>query len=200
VPVGKSWLTPLLAPARFISPWSFAQDMKSQPASDTVLFDFVNATNAAWQSVNDDVMGGVSTSSFRVTNGVAVFRGKLSLENNGGFASVRSLPARLEWGDADSFLIRVRGDGRRYKFTARRDTSLDSAIYQAAFETKHDEREEHRLPLKAFVPSFRGRVLTEVPPLHANEVTSIGFLISDKQAGSFQLEIQWIKANWAPKE
>lgn len=174
--------------------------MKSQPASDNLLFDFANATNAAWQIVNDDVMGGVSTSSFRVMNGVAVFRGKLSLENNGGFASVRSLPVRPELGDTDSFVIRVRGDGRRYKFTARRDANLDSAIYQCSFTTKKGEWEEHRLPLKAFVPSFRGRVLTEVPPLKATEVTSIGFLISDKQAGSFQLEILWIKASWSPKE
>lgn len=174
--------------------------MQSQPASDRVLFDFVNATNAAWQSVNDDVMGGGSTSSFRITNGVAVFRGKISLENNGGLASVRSRPARPELGDADSFVIRVRGDGRRYKFTARGDASLDSAIYQCSFTTKQGEWEERRLPLNAFVPSLRGRVLTEVPPLNATEVTSVGFLISDQQAGSFQLEILWIKASWSPKE
>jgi hypothetical protein len=174
--------------------------MKSQPASDKVLFDFVNATNAAWQSVNDEVMGGGSTSSFRIKNGVAVFSGKISLENNGGFASVRSLPTRPEWGDADSFVIRVRGDGRRYKFTVRRDASFDSAIYQCGFTTQPGKWEEHRLPLKAFVASFRGRVLTEVPPLNATEVTAVGFLISDKQAGSFQLEILWIKASWSPKE
>lgn len=195
----KNLLTPL-ALVLFITSLLFAQDMKPQPAADKTLFAFANPTNAAWQIVNDDVMGGVSKSSFRVTNGVAVFKGKLSLENNGGFASVRSLLAQLELGDADSFVIRVRGDGRRYKFTARRDARFDSAIYQCSFTTKKAEWEDHRLPLKAFVPSFRGRVLTEVPSLNATEVTSVGFLISDKQAGSFQLEILWIKASWSPKE
>ena len=67
--------------------------MNADAASEKTLFDFSTATNApAWQVVNDDVMGGVSTSRFSVTNGVAVFRGEVSLENNGGFASVRSLP------------------------------------------------------------------------------------------------------------
>ena len=68
--------------------------MNTHAAGEKTLFDFQNATNAAaWQVVNDDVMGGESTSRFSVTNGLASFQGKVSLENNGGFASVRSAPA-----------------------------------------------------------------------------------------------------------
>lgn len=186
-----------LALILLLTPLLLAQNMKTNPGTQKSLFDFANATNATWQVVNDDVMGGVSTSSFRITNGLAVFRGEVSRENNGGFASVRSLPARLDLGDADSFVIRVRGDGRRYKFTARMDQRFDSAIYQCAFTTKQGEWAEHRLPLRDFVASFRGRVLTDVPPLNPAEVTSVGFLISDNQAGNFRLEVGWIKA-WSP--
>lgn len=195
----KSWLTPL-ALVRLFTTLPFAQDMKPRPASDKLLFDFANATNAAWRIVNDDVMGGVSTSRFRVTNGVAVFSGEVSLANNGGFASVRSLAARHELGDADSFVIRVRGDGRRYKFTVRMEQRFDSAIYQCAFTPKSGEWEEHCLPQKAFGASFRGRVLTEAPLLNPAKVTSVGCLISDKQAGVFKLEIAWIKARHSPVE
>ena len=135
-------------------------------ASEKTLFDFETATNtAAWQSVNDDVMGGVSASNFRVTNGVAVSRGEVSLENNGGFASVRSLPARHDLAGCNAFVIRVRGDGHRYKFTARTDRTLDSAICQFAFPTRKGEWVEHRLLLKDFVPTFRGRVLPGEAPL-----------------------------------
>ena len=45
-----------------------------------------------------------------------------------------------------------------------------------------------------FVPTFRGRVLSGEPLLDPAKVTSVGFLISDKQAGPFQLEVAWIKA------
>jgi hypothetical protein len=164
-------------------------------AAEKTVFDFRTTTNAAaWQIVNDDVMGGVSASTFRLTNGVAIFQGEVSLENNGGFASVRSLPARHDLAGCDAFVIRVRGDGHRYKFTARTDRSFDSAIYQIVFTTKKGEWEEHRLPMKDFVPSFRGRVLSGEPPLDPAKIASVGFLISDKQAGPFQLEIAWIKA------
>jgi hypothetical protein len=167
-------------------------------AADKIVFDFQTATNtAAWQVVNDDVMGGVSTSHFRLTNGLAVFRGELSLENNGGFASVRSLPARHDLGGCDAFVIRVRGDGRAYKFTARTERSFDNAIYQTVITTKKGEWEEHRLPLGQFVPTFRGRVRSDEPPLDPAKVTSVGFLIADKQPGPFLLEIDWVKASSA---
>ncbi len=164
-------------------------------AAEKTLFDFHTQTHAAaWQVVNDDVMGGVSTCSLAVTNDLAIFRGEISLTNNGGFASVRSLPHRHDLTNCDAFTIRVRGDGHRYKFTARTDPSFDSAIYQIVFPTKKGEWEEHRLPMKDFVPTFRGRVLSGEPPLGPAKVTSVGFLVSDKQAGPFQLEVAWIKA------
>jgi monofunctional biosynthetic peptidoglycan transglycosylase len=170
--------------------------MNTYGASDQTLFDFQTATNtAAWQVVNDDVMGGVSASSFSLTNGVALFQGSLSLDNNGGFASVRSLPASHPSAGCDALLIRVRGDGRRYKFTVRTDPGFDSAIYQCAFTTKQGEWREHRLPVREFVPTFRGRVLAGEPPLDPAKVTSVGFLISDRQAGPFRLEVAWIKAS-----
>ena len=70
--------------------------MNADAASEKVLFDFQASKNPpTWQIVNDDVMGGVSTSKFQVlTNGGAIFSGVVSLENNGGFASVRSSAVR----------------------------------------------------------------------------------------------------------
>jgi monofunctional biosynthetic peptidoglycan transglycosylase len=165
--------------------------------SEKVLFDFQAATNSpAWQIVNDDVMGGVSKSQFQIlTNGGAVFSGAVSLENNGGFASVRSSPVRENLNGASAFVIRVRGDGRRYKFTARTESGFNAPNYQLTFTTKRGEWEEHRLAFKDLVPTFRGRILTDVPPLNPAKVTSVGLLISDQQEGQFRLEVAWIKAS-----
>jgi NADH dehydrogenase [ubiquinone] 1 alpha subcomplex assembly factor 1 len=171
--------------------------MNTDAASDQIVFDFQTATNSAWQIINDDVMGGVSRSGFRLTNGLAVFEGQVSLENNGGFASVRSLPVRSELAGCNAFVVLVRGDGQRYKLTIRTERSFDGALYQAAFTTKKGKWEEHRLPLKQFIATFRGRVLAGEPPLDPAKITSVGFLISDKQEGPFQLEVAWIKARIA---
>lgn len=175
--------------------WTFlALTMNADAASEEILFDFRNATNStAWQVVNDDVMGGVSTSQFQLlTNGGAVFSGVVSLENNGGFASARSSPVRGNL-SGDTFVLRVRGDGRRYKFTVRTDAGFNAPNYQATFTTRRGEWEEHRLPFKEFVPTFRGRVLTDLPPLNSAKIASVGVLISDQQAGPFQLEMAWLK-------
>jgi len=174
----------------------FALIVNADGVPETILFDFSAVTNAsAWQIVNDEVMGGVSTSSFGVTNGIAAFRGEVSLENNGGFASVRSPLVRHELAGCEAFVIRVRGDGQRYKLTARTDRSFDSTLYQVVFATRQGEWAEHRLPMKNFIATFRGRVRADAPALDPAKIISMGFLISDKQEGPFKLEVAWIKAS-----
>ena len=61
------------------------------------LFDFTEVESAReWQSVNDGVMGGVSEGKFKIIDKKTMeFFGTLSLENNGGFASVRTRGKRL---------------------------------------------------------------------------------------------------------
>ena len=169
--------------------------MSIQEPSEQTIFDFqANPAVARWQIVNDDVMGGVSSGSFHLADGTAIFQGRVSFENNGGFASVRTLPPPLDLTGCDTFVIRVRGDGKSYRFTARMQPSLDSATYQFRFPTRAGQWEEHRLPFQQFVPSYRGRTLQGQPPLDPAKIQSLGFQISDRQEGSFRLEIAWIRA------
>ena len=176
---------------------ALAITMKADTATNRTLFDFQAASNsAAWQVVNDDVMGGVSNSQFEMlTNGGAVFSGTVRLENNGGFASVRSAPLRENLTGFTAFVLRVRGDRQTYKFCVRTGEGFDTPLYQCSFKTKRGEWQEHRLGFSDFVPTFRGRVLPDVPSLNLAKVSSVGFLISDKQAGPFRLKIGWIKAS-----
>jgi hypothetical protein len=183
----------ILALALFLPTSLLAQNMKTDSTLEITVCDFSHPTNLTWRVVNDDVMGGVSTSTFHVTNQTAIFRGAVSLENNGGFASIRTMPTDLNLAEATEFVLRVRGDGRQYKFTARMNSNFDGALYQSSFATCKDEWQEIRLPFDKFVPTFRGRQLTGEPPLVAPKLTSIGFLIADQQSGPFQLEIAWIK-------
>jgi len=86
-----------------------------------LLFDFsTERTVGAWVSIDDVVMGGVSSSRLEATGSdTAVFTGLVSLENNGGFASVRSRPEEHDLGGYSGLEIRIRGDGRRYKISDR---------------------------------------------------------------------------------
>ncbi|MFO8147138.1 MAG: CIA30 family protein, partial [Gillisia sp.] len=59
--------------------------------SRLLLFDFSSTDDwSGWEVENDVVMGGNSSSKLeRSVDGNAIFKGRVSLENNGGFASVQ---------------------------------------------------------------------------------------------------------------
>lgn len=161
-----------------------------------LITDFSNLANQNWQIVNDDVMGGVSNSSFQINaNGNAVFLGNISLENNGGFASVKNHePLNLE--GFEFILLHVKGDGKRYSF--RLKTGKENRVYKWSYEhrfnTIKDEWMEIRLPVSDFSPIYRGSEPIGVPDLNPAEIKQFGFLISDRQEGPFRLEIQSINA------
>jgi hypothetical protein len=160
----------------------------------TILLDFDDAAETAlWRPVDDVVMGGVSRSSFaQAEPGVARFSGNVSLENFGGFASVRTPPRDWDAAGATAFVLRVRGDGRRYKFTLRSGDGFDGIQYQARFTAPAGEWHEVRLPVDEFVATFRGRKVPFAPSLDPARVRALGLMISDKQAGPFELLVDRI--------
>ena len=125
----------------------------------TTLLDFDDAADVAlWRPVDDVVMGGVSRSTFEQAGaGIARFRGNVSLENFGGFASVRTPPRDWDTARAQAFLLRVRGDGKAYKFTVRTSDGFDGIQYQSRFIATAGEWTDVRLPVDGFVATFRGR-------------------------------------------
>jgi hypothetical protein len=160
----------------------------------TTLLDFdAEADATLWRPVDDVVMGGVSRSAFEQAEpGIARFSGHVSLENFGGFASVRTPPRDWDAAGARAFLLHVRGDGKTYKFTVRTGDGFDGIQYQARFGTPAGEWTEVRLPVRDFVATFRGRKVPFAPSLDPARVRALGLMISDKQAGPFELLVDRI--------
>jgi len=162
---------------------------------ERIICDF-NRSCLTWRNVDDVVMGGLSRSSMQVDHdGPATFRGVLSLERNGGFASVRSVPDEKNYADCDRFRLRVKGDGRRYSFRVRNDDRFDGVVYASDFGTIAGEWMDVELPFSGFRPLFRGKVVPGAPPMDPGNVAQLGVLISSKQEGAFCLQIEWIKAS-----
>ncbi len=163
---------------------------------EKTLIDFADRESASrWFNVDDPVMGGVSSSRMAPAKGAALFSGTVSLENNGGFASVRSRtlqpPDNLKGYNA--LRIRVKGDGKTYIFSLQTFTAPRLNYWQR-FETTKDEWIEVALPLSKFEPVFRGFTPRNAPALDTRSIANYGIYIADKQAGRFALEIAWIKA------
>jgi hypothetical protein len=121
------------------------------------------------------------------------FAGRVSLENNGGFASIRSPAGRHDLAGYSGIALRVKGDGRSYKLNLRTGDAFDGVQYQASFIAPA-EWSEIELPFASLVPRFRGRPVVDAPPLDPARIVTFGFLISDRQAGNFALDIARIGA------
>jgi len=146
-----------------------------------------------WTTVDDTVMGGVSDGAWTVNEaGHGVFFGEVSLENNGGFSSVRTTFAPLDLSAYQGIEITVRGDGQIYGVNLRDVHSKIS--YRASFETVADEWQTLRFAFDDLRPLRKGKPVTDAAPLATTDVRMVGFIISRKQAGPFRLEVARIAA------
>ena len=146
-----------------------------------------------WMVVNDIVMGGVSRSRVSISpEGYMLFNGNVSLDYGGGFASVRSSYENWEIGKFDGFVIKVWGDGKIYQFRCRMGNNFDGVAYRHYFQTNNEDWQEIRLPFSKFVPTYRGRILSDAAPLDSEAIRNLGLMISDKQSGNFNLKVAWI--------
>ena len=146
-----------------------------------------------WNIVNDDVMGGISSSYLSINDeNNLIFNGNLSLKNNGGFASSRLNFNKETLTGIKSFKMRIKGDGNIYKLRLRQNNRR--ASYSCDFKSLKDKWIEIAISLEDFKPSWRGYTYSDYPDLEIEEINSMGIQISDKQEGEFNLEIKYIKA------
>ena len=154
---------------------------------------------AAWGSLDDVVMGGVSEGSFFNRDGYAVFAGSVSTNNSGGFSSVRTknFEPPFDFSGWEGMQLKVKGDGQRYKFIARNSSGWDSPAYIYGVDTLKDEWTTVRIPFESMVATFRARSVADAPAFDPARVFSLQLMLSkfefDRQlnpcfsAGAFEL-------------
>ncbi|UMB55066.1 CIA30 family protein [Lutibacter sp. A64] len=147
-----------------------------------------NTTLHDWCVVNDVVMGGKSTSEVMLNkNGNAVFKGKVSLENNGGFSLLRHRFYKLDISNFKTIKIRLKGDGKKYQFRIK-PSRFNQYSYVQYIQTAEDW-ETIKIDLTDFTPIFRGRQL-EMPNFNELTIEEISFLIGNKLQEKFKLIIE----------
>lgn len=169
-------------------------------SGDQILFDFDKPAAASnWQVAKGGVARDASEGRFEITDqGELRFYGKLSHRKDGGFASIQSTPLERDLSKHDGISIRIKGDGKQYHLSIRIGVESMAGSYHLGFETVKDEWQQVFLPLASFEATTRGQVLRDAPGLNAEKIHSLGLAISHKQAGSFQMHVDWIKAAQKP--
>lgn len=172
-------------------------EMKQSPGlSEHVLFDFRKSRDVdGWQVVSDSVMGGVSSGQFiSGKDGIAEFTGTLSLENKGGFVSLRSPAVSMDLSAYAGLRLRSCGDGRQYRLTIRSQNMQQGVKYQCAIETRADEWATYEIKFADLIPKYRGRILEAANVLDCTAIQSIGLLIADGVSAGFNLRLRSICA------
>ncbi|MGY8932651.1 MAG: CIA30 family protein [Flavobacteriales bacterium] len=162
------------------------------PNNTIKIFNFNKNSNIySWRVVDDNVMGGKSSSNITLSeDGYGVFSGTVSLENNGGFSSVRHIFNALEVTNQNKIYLKIKGDGKDYQLRIK-DNSRNYYSYIKTFSTS-GVWQEIEIPLKEMYPSFRGRKLNS-PNFSQNSIEEIVFLIGNKKNETFQLIIDKIE-------
>lgn len=160
-----------------------------------LIFDKPNEQQR-WFAVDDGVMGGISQSEFSVIGGEGRFQGEVSLENGGGFASVRREPDDFEptLVNARGIALTVRGDGRTYQLRLKSTSLGDASAYRVKFTPTHEGWETLHFSWDVFEAVRRGTVLSDAPAIKPSDIQQLGFLIADRTAGPFCLQVREVDA------
>lgn len=163
-------------------------------SSEGLTIDF-GATSGGrdWQIVNDDVMGGRTTSTAALLKETLYFKGNVSLENNGGFASVRGPYKEMDLSDYKTVTIRHRGTSRSFALSFDQHTAWYLPNYKYEF-TPTEEWQETTIKLADFKESRVGRYTGNTMSAKSqSELIRMGIILFDKQAGPFELEVDYIR-------
>lgn len=155
------------------------------------IFNFTPQSDITnWTVINDVVMGGLSSAKIDITqDGYGVFEGHVSLDNNGGFSSLRHRFNTLNIKPFTKIILKIKGDGKNYQFRIK-SNSQDSHSYIHNFKTSgHWETVE--IALNTMEPKFRGRKLNMTNFCH-DSLEEIAFLIGNKKEEHFKLLIDVI--------
>ena len=165
----------------------------AKPSAGRAIFTFDDAGEVRrWFTVLDGVMGGLSTGRIAAGSGTLVFDGATSLENNGGFSSMRVDLADGLFDGFDAVKLRVKGDGREYRLGAKAGRGAGAGGYWAPFATTKDRWIEVVVPIADLERHFMGQRLPG--RLDPADLKSLEFYIYDKKAGPFRLELDSIEA------
>ena len=165
-------------------------------SSKKTLYSFTEQGKGQWRVQDDVVMGGRSDSQLKMTEeNQARFFGQVSLENNGGFCSIHQTVEDDPYvipDQSSAFVLRVKGDGKSYKFRVR--TPNGRHAYGYTFSTKSDDWETVTVPFRKMEAEYHGEPV-DVPNYAGENVVEMQLLIGNKKEETFEILIETIGVN-----
>jgi len=154
-----------------------------------------NKSGDDWRIVNDGVMGGLSKSNTTLSENSMVFKGEIRLENNGGFASMRTLITAGVLTRCKTVSIRYKSNhtDRTFGVSLKNSQQYYIPYYKHTFSSKTTEWETITINLSDFKHYRISEIIGNNMPITAlDDIYNMALIISDKKAGPFEIEIDYI--------
>lgn len=147
-----------------------------------------------WQVVNDGVMGGLSQGKAVLTENTVLFKGKVSLDNNGGFSSLRSSYSNKELSNYKEVEIKYRSTGisMAMSFSVSRRWYIPN--YKTSLQGTKGKWKTVSFKLSELKKHYIGKAVDETLDEEAQKkIIRYGFITDEKKYGDFEFEIDYIE-------
>jgi hypothetical protein len=163
----------------------------------TLKYDFGNTSGKIqdWVLISDIIMGGISKAMIKYTDNSVIMKGDISLDNFGGFASVKTRFKAIDLSTFSGINIRYKALNQQFAFTLEETQNWTRPNYKKEFTSnKQDTWEIATIYLKDFKEYVIGEATGEYINLSSRKnILRMGIISTDKREGPFSLEIDYIE-------
>lgn len=149
-----------------------------------------------WFVVNDGVMGGFSNSESELLENSLIFKGSISLQNNGGFSSLRGPANNEDLSKFKNIEIKYRSKGQDFGLRLLEYDEYYMPYFKHLFEDTSWEWQTVQVSLRDFsqyrLSDITGKTMTND---NLSKIGRIGIIVSNKIEGPFEIEIDYIEFN-----
>ena len=176
---------------KYILALLFTTSLMTAPLS----FDFGTSCDTCddWFVVLDGVMGGLSQGKVEQTTQSIIFRGSVSLENNGGFASLRTPYQEYDLSEYKTVTVRYRSTGQDFGLTLNKYRRFWRPRYKTNLPITGGEWQTLTCNLTDFGMYRLGQKMEGHPDKgDLSEIIRLGLISNTKAATDFEIEVDTI--------
>ena len=148
-----------------------------------------------WVVLSDNVMGGVTISNLEYTDTSMVLSGNISLDNYGGFSSVKTKFNRFDLSEYSGVRLRYKSTNHRFAFTLENSRNWTQPYFKGELSTsKENTWTETTIYFKDFKEYQIGEPTgNKLNPSILKGIVRLGVITTEKKEGAFSLEVDYIE-------
>jgi monofunctional biosynthetic peptidoglycan transglycosylase len=169
--------------------------LKSFGQSSIIDFGNSNGKNQEWMLLSDNIMGGNTKSKIEYTNNSVLLSGNISLDNYGGFSSIKTKYKSFDLSKFTAIKIKFKSTKQKFAFTLEDNQNWTQPNYKYEFSAKKDDTwEEVTIYFKDFKEIIIGEPTGNLMKSKSlKNIVRMGIMTSEKKEGSFTLEVDYIE-------